>query len=303
LSTRQFCTYFDRNYATRGLALFASMRAHLPAFRLHVLCLDAPTFELLGRIRHPELAPVPLARLEAADPELAAVKPARSTLEYYYTLTAAWPRYLLRNVAELDLLTYLDADQCFFSDPEPVFAELGEASLCLVPHRTVSGRDEAYGKYNTGWMTYRRDAAGQACLEWYREQCLAWCHERFEDGRYADQKYLEQFAARFPGVVEIAHKGLGVAFYNANRYRFSMAGPNVMVDEQPLVCYHFHSRWDEQRGKSVYLLNGRARERDGVLRRAVYAPYFARLKRIERQVRRYWPEGALDGSARQEATA
>ena len=37
---RHYCTYLDRNYLAKGLALIESLRCHEPDFSLYVICLD-----------------------------------------------------------------------------------------------------------------------------------------------------------------------------------------------------------------------------------------------------------------------
>ena len=72
---RYFCTYFDRQYLSRGLALHASLVRHCPAFTLWALCLDGDTYDMMIRLRRPGLEPIALEELEAYDRPLAAVKP------------------------------------------------------------------------------------------------------------------------------------------------------------------------------------------------------------------------------------
>jgi hypothetical protein len=42
---------------------------------------------------------------------------------------------LLISDPALEAVTYIDADIAFFSDPQPVFDEMGEDSVMIVPHR------------------------------------------------------------------------------------------------------------------------------------------------------------------------
>jgi len=58
MKPRAVCTVMDRNYLTRGLALYASLRKHGPAYDLHVLCMDQETWDILSH-----LAPTGLKRV------------------------------------------------------------------------------------------------------------------------------------------------------------------------------------------------------------------------------------------------
>ncbi len=70
-----------------------------------------------------------------------------------------------------------------------------QASVAITPHNfTPAMRDKiVYGRFNVGWMSFRRCPEGLACLETYKANCLAWCYDRVEDGRFADQRYLDSW--------------------------------------------------------------------------------------------------------------
>ena len=54
---RFFCTYLDKNYLPRGLALYQSLKRHASPFELFVLCLDQPSHQILSQLQSPELTP------------------------------------------------------------------------------------------------------------------------------------------------------------------------------------------------------------------------------------------------------
>jgi hypothetical protein len=126
-----YCTYFDRNYLPRGLAMINSLLAHDPAASITALCLDKITRVLLARLCPPAVTYIDLWELEKQYPDLSRVKPERSVAEYCWTLTPVLLLHLLRQQPEGDGVVYLDADQLFFSSPRPLNTALEHCSVCL----------------------------------------------------------------------------------------------------------------------------------------------------------------------------
>ena len=240
----EFCTLFDVNYLPRGLVLYSSLREVCGDFRLRVFCMDEATESLLDRMRLPGLVVVGLEELEAHDRELASVKRDRTQVEYCWTATPAVCLYALEREPELEMVTYLDADLMFFADPAPLFDELADDAALIVPHRHASdwdGWDGTVGNYNVQFVTFRRDERGLAPLRWWRERCLEWCYDRIEDGRWGDQRYLDDWPERFAGVHVLAHPGGGLAPWNAKRYTLERRDGSLLVDGYPVVFYHYQS--------------------------------------------------------------
>lgn len=244
-----YCTYFDSNYLLKGLALISSLQAQDPDCHIDVICLDDNTRSILLHLNIPDVRPIPLSLLEKADPEMCAVKNTRSLVEYYWTMTPSLLLHLLEGMPDDEILTYVDADIYFWSSPQPLFDELGTASILIHTHNFPPAykRLEIYGIYNVGLLCFRKDAEGEKVLRWWRKKCLNWCGSSVEadpDGgqRYGDQKYLERFAEISSAVHVCTHPGAGVAPWNQIQFHFH-SGPNgnVYIAEAPVIFYHYHS--------------------------------------------------------------
>jgi hypothetical protein len=204
----EFCTIVDWEFLPQVVVLLRSLADVCDDFKLRVYCLDHRALEVLRRAKLPGSVPLDFALLEAADPDLHAVKQERTRAEYCWTATPALCRYVLQREPELEMITYLDADLMFFADPSEVLTEIGANSVLLFPQRIGSREQgwsdltagsaaaerltETYGSFNAGTITVRNDDHGHAVLEWWRERCLEWCFDRKEPGRWADQRYLEE---------------------------------------------------------------------------------------------------------------
>lgn len=284
---RYFCTYFDRNYLSRGMALYRSLVRTSSSFRLWILCMDRECYEWLTRFQLPHVRLISIDELEAADPDLLATKETRSRIEYYFTCSPSLPLYLLKSNAGIDVITYVDADLYFFSDAEPIFTAFTGHSIGITGHRfsTPLLHLEEYGRYNVGWLMFRNNQEGLACLEWWRQRCLEWCYDRSESGRFADQKYLDEWPDRFPGVLVLAHPGLNAAPWNLGGTVVTRNEAGIQIDGQPLVGFHFHGfkrirRWLYDPNLSDYQVQGSM-----VIRRGIYAPYLRELAAIDEELK------------------
>jgi hypothetical protein len=282
-----FCTYCDQGYAARMLCLHESLRASGEPFQLCVLCFDAETEAVVKAAQQADLIPVALRELLAADPEYAAVRARRTPVECYFTATPVLVRHCLNREPAAERMTYLDADLFFFGPPSGVFAEQGDAAVGIVPHRFPARLAERliYGTYNVAWVSFRRNADGLACLEWWRTRCLEWCHDRVEQGRFADQGYLDEFPRQFAGVRALHHAGVNAAPWNIGGARVARKAGRVQVDDQPLLFYHFQGVRELAPGWFEPGLRAYGNELGPSLRALIYEPYLARLVAVQRELR------------------
>lgn len=287
MPARVYCTYFDHNYLSRGLALYHSLQRHTPGSRLWVLCLSDACHQTLAALDLPNLVPVRLPDFEAADAEVAATKSVRSTIEYYFTCTPAWMRFVLQREADAEWITYLDGDLYFFASPAVIYDELQDAAAAIIPHRYTAAlaRMRKFGTYNVGWVGAHNDADGLAVVEWWRQRCIEWCHDYVDGGRFADQGYLDEFPARFRRVKIIANVGANLAPWNVGNYAIDYQANRVVLDGgQHLVFFHFQGL---RRGLRWFIFNSH-RSYDApfprVLREHVYRPYVEELLAIEASI-------------------
>jgi hypothetical protein len=283
--THEFCTLFDSGYLFKALALYASLEQHCERFHLTGLCVDEEAERLLRLLALPKMSVLPLAELESRDQALAATKADRNRFEYCCTATPALPLHLLETRAELDEITYLDADLLFFSSPEPLFAEMGDASVLITPHRFPEylRHYEVNGIFNVQFMTFRCNERGLATLRWWHDRCIEWCYIRLEDGKFADQKYLDHWPERFDGVHVLRHPGGGLAPWNLDRHTLSRENGRVLVDGEPLVFFHFHRVRMRRDGGYDWRAPGYIGL--SAARDLVYRPYLAALDEAKQRVR------------------
>jgi len=241
--------------------------------------MDRECYDTLVQLELPNVHVIALQDFEAGDEKLLAAKNNRSLIEYYFTCTPSLPLFILARHPEVDLITYLDADLFFFDSPRPLFDEIGAGSVAVTEHRCPPDWQDSnrHGIYNVGWLSFRRDEHAVACLRWWREQCIEWCYDRVEDGRFADQKYLDSWPDRFSGVVVLHHKGANVAPWNVGSYKIRENEGRVYVDEQPLIFFHFHGL----KKINAWIYNHNLGSYDvrisSLLLRSIYTPYIADL--------------------------
>ncbi len=237
----RYCTYFNRAYLLKGLALSASLLRHDPSAKLDVLCMDKYSQDILDKLAIPGVTTISLADFE--DSALKKAKSNRSLVEYFWTCTPSLPRYVLAHHPDLDLVSYLDADLYFYSSPQAIIQELGDESIYLVEHRYPQDqqyRDNISGRFNVAVQIWRNDREGRACINWWRQKCNEWCYLKEEPGRFGDQLYLNEWPKRYNRVRISANLGINTAPWNVAQYQVTQKHREVYINSDRLVVYHFH---------------------------------------------------------------
>lgn len=243
---RYFCTLFDSFYLNRGLVMYNSLKLHCDNFHLYIFPFDENALNILREMKLENVTIVSLSEFE--NNKLLAVKSGRTRAEYCWTCTASTIDYCITKY-NIPHCTYLDADLCFYGDPGVVLDEMAGKSVLITEHRYTSMSEwlEKSGRYCVQFITFFNNPDGLRVLHWWRDKCIEWCFARFEDGKFGDQKYLDDWLTRFPGVVHVLqYIGAGVAPWNVQQYKVIRKGkkwvilPRAGGEGVPLVFFHFH---------------------------------------------------------------
>jgi len=235
-------TYFDSKYLSRGLVLYNSLKKHSEEFKLYVLCLDEVVFDFFGRNaeRYPDVIRLTLGEIEDADAELLAVKSNRNQAEYYFTLSPCLPLYVLKRF-NLPHICSLDVDIMFFSSPAPIFDKLNLYSIIITAHDFIPAlkSSEIFGTYNVSFQIFKNDSEGLECLQIWRKECINWCYDRLEDGKFADQKYLDSWPKNFSRILADNVPGAGAAPWNIEKYKITSQNGEVFLNKDKLIFFHY----------------------------------------------------------------
>lgn len=229
-----FCTLFDINYLARGLLMYNSLKeVMLSDFHLYIISFDLETFEILSNLNLNFATPIRLKDFE--NKELLSVKKSRTSTEYCWTSTPWAIKYSIEKF-DLDHCIYIDSDLYFYKDPSIILNELDlNDSVLITEHDYFKKYDqkEKSGKYCVQFMYFKNDKKGLNALNWWAKKCIEWCYNRHEDGKFGDQKYIEEFSILFDGVHVLNNKNQALAPWNIQKYI------NNDFNDVP-VFFHFH---------------------------------------------------------------
>lgn len=284
-----FCTLFDSNYLTRGLALYKSLKEVCSSFHLYVVAFNQDCYDYLSSANLDNLTAISLQDFE--DEELLNIKPTRSAAEYCWTCTPSIIAFCLQKF-QLPSCTYIDADMIFYNDPAVLIEEMEHNSILISEHRYTKDYDQSKdsGIYCVQFMCFKNNAEGLTALNWWRKRCMEWCYARHEDGKFGDQKYLDDWTTRFKGVHVMQHPGGGVAPWNIQQFNCLNKDGIVFIQEKktgklyPLIFYHFHGVrvYTDQYISCCEALY----EIDQQTKKLLYIPYFNTLRLIENELKK-----------------
>lgn len=273
------CTIAGSAYLVKVLTLYRSLEAVTGDFLLYVCCMDENTLLVLKKLRLSRCVAIPLGAL--GDSELMRIKAQRKPNEFSWTLKSHFLYYLLKEKGLPEAL-YCDSDVAFFSTPQQLYGDWGDSSIYLCRQRDLDWVESKYGKYQAGVVGFRNDQQGVDALCWWRDKCREWCfaYEDAKNGRYGDQKYLDELPSLFGSVKISAHRGINAAPWNTvynNDYPIAVSKNAVTIDGDPLVAFHF-ACLDMFDAHHFDLWNLSNITIGTVIRRSIYIPYMTMLR-------------------------
>ena len=235
-----FCIILSKYRIYQGIALYRSLEYNYKNFNVFILCIDDETYELCKELN---LAKAILLRdIDLKDERLIVAKEERRLNEYCWTLKPFFLEYVLDKYDSIENAVYLDADICFFNDPSPIFHDNKSYCIQLSEHDFQEKNAEVEricGKYNSGFIVFKNCITSLDALKWWQDKCIEWCKDGVDEGRFGDQKYLEEFPLLFDGVYPIITPGVNIAPWNESKYQYSNRNGKVYINNSKLVCYHF----------------------------------------------------------------
>jgi len=256
-----------------------SLFLHAPDTHLFIICLDDKSFKYFSTNTFSNTTPIPLKEVEAYYDELIPAKNNRTYIEYIFTLSPVLALYIFEKYNYINIITTLDADIFFFSDPSVLFTDFDSYSIGITPHRFDHSLKylEKYGKYNVSFQTFKNDDIGIACLKKWKDNCIEWCYDKYENNKFADQKYLDDWCDMYQNIKIFNHEGVA-APWNVIDQDISVNNKGViMIKNEPLIFYHFHGVRNISNtllsfGLSNYLVIKRTK-----VVKYIYLPYIQRL--------------------------
>ena len=275
----QICTLFTKNYLVQGLTLYNSLKKTSGDFHLWVLCVDTEAYSLLARMN---LKNVTLISVEnVMEQRLKAIQGQRKIHEFCWTLKASFVHYLMKNNYNLESILYVDADLFFFQDVRSIYHEWGNRSVFLTKLRLGPKWAQKVGMFSAGLIGFKRHRSGMKCLRSWRRKCREWCFEHPENGRWADQKYLDQWPKLSSSISISENRGINAGPWNIRKgCLVEEKDGTITVDNDVLICYHF-SGFEILKEREFELCN---RKRLPEYADKIYHPYLKEIRETIKQV-------------------
>jgi len=226
--------------------MFKSLQFQCDDFHLYIFAFDDIACNILKKLNYVNVTVISLNEFE--DEELLSIKSTRTKAEYCWTCTPSTILYVI-NHFKAESCTYIDSDLYFYSNPKVLFDEMVNNSIMITEHRftKINDRAKIAGIYCVQFITFKNDSNGLEVLNWWRNACNEWCYNRYEDGKFGDQKYLDDWTTRFRGVHVMNHLGGGLAPWNIQQYKLIEKKENRLFFKTKkenckfeAIFYHFH---------------------------------------------------------------
>jgi len=269
--------------------MYESLRAHSYEFKLFIFAFDDMSYQILKELNLQNVTIISLGEFETS--ELLEIKQVRSKAEYCWTCTPSILNHVLQNY-DVKNCTYLDSDLIFYSDPSVLIEEMIEhhKNVLITEHRysplAKFYEEKRAGRFCVQFVTFTKEANSLEILDKWRLQCIDWCYARHEEGKFGDQKYLDEWPLIYNNIHILEHPGGGVAPWNLLQYQFK-ENQNFIEgvvkktgSEFKMVFFHFqYVKFLENCSYDIgwYLI-------PPIIKKIFYLPYLKKIEELENEI-------------------
>jgi GT2 family glycosyltransferase len=287
------CTVINRAWVAHARALATSLHAHEPDARMSVLIVD-PTEGFIDPSQEPfeVLAP---RDLDLDD------FPAMSVRYSVAELCPALKPSLMRHVlARGDSALLLDSDVRVYAPFAGLEQELAEHPLVLTPHLLRPLPDDGSepselsillaGLFNTGFIAARPDPECDALLRWWSERVRTGSRLDAAQGLVYEQRWADLIPGLLDRVGIWRDPGVNFGYWRVPGCRMERDGDRVLVDGQPLRCFHF-TGFDPSRPRRLSQYENRTSLSEEPVLRELCAEFAEQLSACGHAQASRWPYG------------
>ncbi len=267
------------------MVMYESLKKHLNNFHLYIFAFDDLCYDILDKLKPGNTTIISLKEFE--NEELLKVKRDRTKAEYCWTCTP-WTIKFVFEKYKVQECTYIDADLVFYDNPAILLNEMNPDASTLITEHRYSKLEKIYeekraGKFCVQFVTFNTSSESKNILNRWASQCIEWCYNRYEDGKFGDQKYLDEWPEKYNKVHILENEGGGVAPWNVKKYKFLKKDNNIMILKKQskelfeLVFFHFQSlklKNNNTADLGWHYINKK-------LRKIIYSDYINDLKEVE----------------------
>ncbi len=226
-----FVTIFNKEFIPQGVAMYESMEEKINNFKLWIICVDQTTYDYFDNKNNSNVIPLNLKDFETE--EMKAIKKQRSIGEYCWTLTPFTPKFVFDYDPSIERITYVDADLYFLRNTERIYKEFenSKKSVLITEHAFDAKNDNSRtnGRFCVQFIIFQKFGSEEVLNRW-QNQCIDWCFSRYEDGKFGDQMYLDDWDSKYSDKVHVLKdKGAALAPWNSQRFSYSEG-----------IFWHFH---------------------------------------------------------------
>ena len=182
------CTVSDFNFLPNGLALYNSLSKFDSDIKLHYLCIDDKSFDVVQGLNENILA-YKLSDFLNKDEALSDLS--KEDYRYFcWSLASYFTNYLMGEIDED--ITYIDSDIFFYKKIETILNQIEDKDIGLFRHRQYPlSYPNGNGWFNVGVVHFKHSNIGKELLSWWADAVL---HKKYPElSTCGDQRYLDAF--------------------------------------------------------------------------------------------------------------